>query len=165
MREAIILFSHGSLLCGAGQPLHALAERLRATEKLAQAQHTVLVEVGYLNYSEPSFDEAFDRCVGAGATRITVAPYFLVAGKFVKVDLPREIEKQRVRHPQVGVQIADAMRFHPLLADALLSCAERAAPPAAWRDILKTAPQFCRANPQCPLFGSEKCPATANDEG
>ena len=165
MREAIILFSHGSLLCGAGQPLHALAERLRATEKREGAEREKIVEIGYLNYSEPSFAEAFDRCVRAGATRITVVPYFLVAGKFVKVDLPREIEKQRARYPQVAVQVADAMRFHPLLADALLSCAERAAPPAAWRDILKTAPQFCRANPQCPLFGSEKCPATMNDEG
>ncbi len=165
MREAIILFSHGSLLCGAGQPLSALAERLRAAQTRNEPQHASLVEIGYLNYSKPSFAEAFDRCVQAGATRITVAPYFLVAGKFVQVDLPREIEKQRARHPQVEVQVADAMRFHPLLADALLSCAERAAPPAAWRDILKTAPQFCRANPQCPLFGSDKCPATANDEG
>lgn len=164
MREAIILFSHGSLLCGAGEPLRALAERLRGS--LAgpdDGRGTALVEVGYLNYGEPSFAEAFTRCIEAGATLITVVPYFLVAGKFVQVDLPREIEKQRASHPQIEVRAADAMRDHRALADALLSCAARAAPPATWRDILKTAPLFCRANPECPLYGSRQCPATVGD--
>lgn len=153
--EAIILFSHGSLLCGAGETLSALANRMR---ERGDAQ---IVEVGYLNYSEPSFAEAFARCVEAGASRITVVPYFLVAGKFVKVDLPREIAAVSARYPHIEVRLADAMRFHRGLADAILACAERAVVPAHWRDILNTAPQYCRANPQCPLYGTEKCPVGA----
>src|ERR687885_2787841 len=117
MSDAIILFSHGSLLCGAGETLRELAEHMRARGDAP------IVEVGYLNYSEPTFEAAFERCVAAGARRITVAPYFLVAGKFVKVDLPRKIEAARARHPEVEVRVADAMRFHPGLADAILACA------------------------------------------
>jgi len=120
-----------------------------------------MVEVGYLNYSEPLFPQTFARCVQAGAMRITVVPYFLVAGKFVKVDLPREIEAQRALFPQIEVAVGDAMKNHDALADALLSCASRKALPAQWRDLLNTAPQFCRANPECPLYSSPKCPATS----
>jgi len=54
--------------------------------------------------------------------------------------------------------VAQAMRDHPSLEVALLSCVERAAPPARWRDLLSTAPEFCQANPQCPLFPTPRCP-------
>src|SRR3712207_7781033 len=58
----------------------------------------------------------------------SIAPYFLVAGRFVRVDLPRKIAAARRQYPQIDVQVAEAMRFHPLLADALLACSERAVP-------------------------------------
>ena len=68
MRHAIILFSHGSLLCGAGETLRQLAERMQARGDADW------VRVGYLNYSEPAFEDTFARCVQDGATRITIAP-------------------------------------------------------------------------------------------
>lgn len=154
MSQAILLFSHGSVLCGAGENLSRIARRLE-NEGAAP-----IVEVGYLNYSEPAFETAFAKCVSRGATSITIMPYFLIAGKFVQVDLPPKIEAMRARFPQVRVLAAQAMTDHDALADALLACARRDKAPAAWRDILNVAPQFCRDNAQCPLHGSEKCPAT-----
>ncbi len=155
MSDAIILFSHGSLLCGAGETLRRLAEFMQARGDAP------LVEPGYLNYSEPKFEDAVAKCVAAGATRLVVAPYFLVAGKFVQVDLKPKIEVARAKYPRVEFHLAQAMKDHPALAEALISCAERAAPPARWRDILNIAPRFCRDNPDCPLHGTEKCPATS----
>jgi sirohydrochlorin cobaltochelatase len=149
--DAIILFSHGSLLCGAGETLAALAERMRA------CGDGVVIEVGYLNYSEPTFESAFERCVSAGATRIVIAPYFLVAGRFVRVDLPRKIAAARRQYPQIDVQVAEAMRFHPLLADALLACSERAVPVGQWRERLQEVREFCRAEASCPVYGSALC--------
>lgn len=156
-QDAIILFSHGSVLCGAGENLREIAERLRAS-----GNENRIVEIGYLNYSEPHFEDAFARCVEQGATRITVVPYFLVAGKFVKVDLPREIERVRQKYPNVEVQVADAMKDHLALGDALLDCARRAKPPGEWRNLWNNASQFCRANPQCPLWNTPRCPASQN---
>ena len=124
-----------------------------------------MVEVGYLNYSEPSFRGRLRQMRPAGMWRITIVPYFLVAGKFVTVDLAPKIEAMRTAHAAVEVRVADAMRFHPLLADAILACAERTAPPGAWREILQAAPQFCRADARCPLFGGPSCPATAGLNG
>ncbi|MBV9791751.1 MAG: hypothetical protein JOZ51_26400 [Chloroflexi bacterium] len=154
MSDAIILFSHGSVLCGAGQNLADLAVRLRERGVAS------IAEVGYLNYSEPRFIDTFRRCVEQGATHITVVPYFLVAGKFVKEDLPDVIATAQAEFPHVTVQVADAIRFHPLLADALLACADRARPPAEWRDTKAQVAAFCRANPRCPLYGTQDCPAT-----
>jgi sirohydrochlorin ferrochelatase len=158
MSDAIILFSHGSVLCGAGQNLFELARSMQARGDAP------IVEVGFLNYSEPPFMDAFRRCVEQGATSITVVPYFLVAGKFVKDDLPKQIERAQAAFPHVQVHVADAMRFHPLLADAIVACAERAQPPQFWRDTKAQVAQFCRANPRCPLYGSEDCPATRTSE-
>jgi sirohydrochlorin cobaltochelatase len=158
MSNAIILFSHGSVLCGAGQNLVELAMRLRERGVAS------IAEVGFLNYSEPRFLDTFRRCVEQGATRVTVVPYFLVAGKFVKEDLPDVIATAQAEFPHVEVQVAEAIRFHPLLADALIACAERARPPAAWRDTKAQVAAFCRAHPRCPLYGTEDCPATRSVE-
>lgn len=157
MTDAIILFSHGSVLCGAGETLRELAERMR------ERGDAPMVEVGYLNYSEPAFEATFERCVAAGARRITIAPYFLVAGKFVKVDLPRKIQAVIARHPEVEARVADAMRFHPGLADALLACAGRAVRPSEWRRTLETASQFCRVDERCPLYGTPTCKVTQKE--
>ena len=75
--KALLLFSHGSVLCGSERTLEDLAARLRARGAAP------IVEMGFLNYSKPLFATAFERCVQQGATEITVVPYFLVAGKFV----------------------------------------------------------------------------------
>lgn len=152
--NAILLFSHGSLLCGAGETLKRVAAHMKARGDAP------IVEPGYLNYSEPLFAEAVASCVAQGATRIVVAPYFLVAGKFVQVDLKPKIAAARANHPQVEFHLADAMKSHPALADAIVDCSRRVAPPTRWRDLINTAPQFCRDNPACPLHGTEKCPAT-----
>ena len=124
MMHAIILFSHGSVLCGAGENLFALARQME------------------------------DR----GAAKITIAPYFLVAGYFVGVALPPKIEAMRARFPDVEVVTAQALKTHELLAQAVLNCASRAQKPEKWRDILDDAPRFCIDNPACPLNGTPKCP-------
>lgn len=150
--EALILFSHGSVLCGAGETLRQHARRLRERGGYA------LVEVGFLNYSEPTFAEAAARCREAGAARIIVVPYFLVPGKFVKVDLPTQIAAVRERWPEMEFRIAPPIGFDARLADALLEQAAGARGSERWRDDLCRASDFCEADPQCPLYGTPRCP-------
>jgi sirohydrochlorin cobaltochelatase len=117
-----------------------------------------LVEVGYLNYSEPPFAQAVAKLVAAGVTRILVTPYFLVPGKFVKVDLPQAVEAARAAHPSVEFVLAEAIGYDERLADALIDSAQHAFGPAAWRDDLQRASAHCRPNPACPLYGTPACP-------
>jgi sirohydrochlorin ferrochelatase len=150
--EALILFSHGSVLCGAGETLREHAARLKTGGGYA------LVEVGFLNYTEPTFAEAAARCHEAGATGITVVPYFLVPGKFVKVDLPAQIAEVRQRWPEMEFRVAPPIGFDTRLADALLELAAGARTSERWRDDYQRASDFCEADPRCPLYGTPRCP-------
>ncbi|HEY0140812.1 MAG TPA: CbiX/SirB N-terminal domain-containing protein [Thermoanaerobaculia bacterium] len=153
--DAILLFSHGSVLCGAERNLLAVAERMRARGDAP------VVEVGFLNYIEPLFATAVRRCVDAGATRVRIAPYFLIAGKFVVQDLPAAIAAVREEHPAVEFSVAEVIGFHPALAEAIVSSAENARPTSAWRGELAASAEWCRENPKCPLHGSAGCKGSA----
>jgi sirohydrochlorin ferrochelatase len=150
MTDAVILFSHGSLLCGAGEALDAHAARLRA--------QWPLVEVGYLNYSEPTFAEAVAKCEAEGASRVIVVPFFLVPGYFVTKSLPEHLAQAKSDFPQVEFIVADAIGFDERLADALIEAAEQPLGPEEWRDDLTAAARGCRARPDCPLYGTPNCP-------
>jgi sirohydrochlorin cobaltochelatase len=151
--DAILIFSHGSVLCGAEQNLLALAQRMRERGDAA------IVEVGFLNYTEPSFETAVQRCAGLGATRILIAPYFLIAGKFVVQDLPRHIETAKEAHPGIEFVTADAIGFHDAMADAILASALTARDPGAWLDAIVSNEEWCRENHKCPMYGSTRCKA------
>ncbi len=150
--EALILFSHGSLLCGAGEALEAHAARMRAGGAYS------LVEVGYMNYSEPTFAQAVARCRAAGANKIRVLPFFLVPGYFVTTTLPQHIARAREEFPDLTFTVADALGADERLADALLDSARAPLPPGEWRGDLASAARGCRARPDCPLYATPNCP-------
>jgi len=150
--NALILFSHGSLLCGAGEALDAHAERLRQTGKWG------MVAVGYMNYSEPTFAEAVAECRARDAAQITVVPFFLVPGYFVTQTLPEHLAAARKAYPDITFIVADALGFDSILADALIASAQSPLGPDQWRDDLTSAARGCRARPDCPLYGTPNCP-------
>jgi len=152
--NALILFSHGSLLCGAGNSLYDHADRLRKLDEFE------IVEAAYLNYSEPRFLSVVEKCVQAKAGRIVVLPYFLVPGKFVSEDLPKKVAEARVSFPQVEFIVAEPIGFDERLADSILELAGDAAGPERWREILQRAPEYCISDPRCPLFETRACPKT-----
>ncbi len=150
--DALILFSHGSLLCGAGEALDAHAERLRRTGDWPW------VGVGYMNYSEPTFAQAVADAVSSGATRIVVLPFFLVPGYFVTQTLPQQLEAVKADYPQLEFVVADALGYDVSLADALIASALDPLGPDRWRDDLTAAARGCRARPDCPLYATPNCP-------
>lgn len=146
------MFSHGSLLCGAGEALDAHAARLRESGEFG------IVAVGYMNYSEPTFAQAVAKCEAAGATRIIVLPFFLVPGFFVTKTLPEHMAKAQADFPALTFTVADAIGFDERLADAVLDAAQHPLGPGEWRDDLQAAARGCRARPDCPLYGTLDCP-------
>ena len=150
--NALILFSHGSLLCGAGEALDVHAARLRRTGEWGR------VAVGYLNYSAPTFAESVADCAAQGATQILVLPFFLVPGYFVTKALPECLEAARAAHPDLEFTVAKAIGFDAGLADALVASAQDPLDPDEWRDDLTAAARGCRARPDCPLYATPNCP-------
>jgi len=152
--DAIILFSHGSVLCGAEQNLLQIAQ---AMELRGDAP---TVRVGFLNYSEPTFESAIEACVARGAHTIHVAPYFLVEGKFVKEELPSRITEARKLYPRVDVRIGRAIVDDVRLAAAILEASRDPKDTTFWRESGAQAELFCRDSPKCPRNGTPECPAT-----
>jgi sirohydrochlorin ferrochelatase len=128
--DAVILFSHGSLLCGAGEARDTHAEGLHNSGKWP------IIEVGYMNYSEPTFLSAVRSCVDHHATAITVVPYFFIPGYFVKTRLPQRIAQAQELFPDLVFQIAHALGYAVRLADAILESAATPIGPNGWRDDL-----------------------------
>lgn len=149
--QGIILLSHGSVLCGAERNLLELAARMR------DRGDAPIIEAAFLNYTEPGLAAAVERCVEQGATRIVVAPYFLIAGKFVIEDLPATIDRVRLQHPGMTFEMAGVIGFHPLLADAVLASARGAQRPEDWNLAGGDTRAWCREQRKCPLYGSEAC--------
>jgi sirohydrochlorin cobaltochelatase len=151
--KAVILFSHGSTLCGAGTALEEHAERLRA--------NFAMVEVGYMNYSSPTFEDAVENLTAAGATDITVVPFFLVPGYFVSKSLPDRVNAVRPLYPLVTFTIADPLGADPLLADAVIDSALHPLGEDQWREGLQTAARLCRFRADCPAYGTHDCLPTS----
>ncbi len=118
--RAILLVGHGSLRTGSGAAMIRLAARARA------AGVAPIAGAGFLNYSRPTFAEALARCVAQGAAEVVVQPYFLVPGKFVRVDLPRVLKTSQAAHPTVVLRLAEPFGDHPALAELALKRAAEA---------------------------------------
>jgi sirohydrochlorin ferrochelatase len=154
--QGILLFSHGSLLCGASKALDEHADRLRT--RFAP----IPVEIGFLNYSEPSFERGVQRLAELGATEIVIVPYFLVAGYFVSHSLPEVLVPVRAQFPTIEFTIAEALGADEHLADGLIEAARSASPrPEVWRDVYADAAASCLDRADCPIYGTPSCPATA----
>jgi sirohydrochlorin ferrochelatase len=147
---ALIIYSHGSVLCGAGEALDAHVTRL----KLAFDW----VNIGYLNYSEPRFAETAEAAIAAGATTIIVVPYLLISGYFVQKALPEILNPIKEAHPNIEFIVAEALNVDTLLADAVIEAAKTGVGTTHWDDRLLHVQQSCRPHVDCPFYGTHQCP-------
>ncbi len=117
-----------------------------------------MVEPGYLNYSIPPVEEAVRRCVEAGATTIVIAPYFLVAGKFVIEDLPPRLESVIPLFPQINFVVTRALEDSEDMPPAIEQVLVTAEDPKKWqRRAIEKARSQCELRKDCPLYGSPMC--------
>ena len=61
------------------------------------------VATAFLELAEPSIPQAIDDAVKAGATRLTIMPYFLSAGRHVEEDVPAIINTAIKRYPHTDI--------------------------------------------------------------
>lgn len=118
--QAVMLVGHGSLRRGSGASMIRLAARLR------QVGITTIAQAAFLNYSRPSVAEGIARCVARGAHEITVVPYFLVPGYFVKQTLPLLLQACRNQYPGVMIRQTEPLGDHPALARLVMQRAVEA---------------------------------------
>ncbi len=89
--SALLLFAHGSSDPGWAAPFVKLKTAIQVREPGR------IVELAFLERTQPSFDEAVAILQKQGVSEITVAPIFLAIGGHMRKDLPALIETTRQR--------------------------------------------------------------------
>jgi sirohydrochlorin cobaltochelatase len=117
--RALILLAHGSRDPNWIEPFSRLRRRVAALAGEA------LVLLAYLEHAEPSFVEATDVVIGAGATDIVVVPLFLGPGLHVRTDVPRLVDEAAARHPNVKWTLKPFVGDSPEVLDAIANHALR----------------------------------------
>lgn len=110
MPDGLLLVAHGSRSAAGQREMEELTALVAAA-----APADVLVDMGYLELSEPPAGLALDRLVSAGADEIAVVPLMLLAAGHSKSDVPAVVLEGRARHPLVALHYA-----RPLGVDAAL---------------------------------------------
>lgn len=116
MKQALILFAHGSRDAQWAQPFEALR---------AQLAPRYDVELAYLELIAPTLDEAVARLAARGARQVRVVPVFLGQGAHLKRDLPALAAATRVRHPQLEITLEPAIGEQPAIIEALAAAIAR----------------------------------------
>jgi sirohydrochlorin cobaltochelatase len=102
MREALVLFAHGSRDPSWADPFRAIQHQVSAKKP------AVTIELAFLQLMEPGLVEVVDRLVGSGHTRLTVAPLFMAEGAHLKRDLAELMTTLEQRHPRIELRLLPA---------------------------------------------------------
>lgn len=120
---AIILFGHG-----ARDPEWAGPMR-RVRERLLDIAPETRVELAFMEFMNPTLDEAVDAAVAGGARAVTVVPMFLAQGGHLKRDVPLLVDAARRRHAGTSFTLAPAIGEDEgvlaAMAAAALACATK----------------------------------------
>jgi sirohydrochlorin ferrochelatase len=99
-RQVILVLGHGSRRGsstdnGIREIAHRLQERFPAK---------LLIRPTFFEFLSPSLPESVEQAVAEGRTEIAVIPYFLFAGKEIKLEIPEQLEQLRQRFPQATIR-------------------------------------------------------------
>ncbi len=99
--RALLIVAHGSRRKDSNDEVRRLAERIN--ENSGPAFH--LVACSFLEISSPQVDSAVSDLIDNGATDITILPYFLAAGTHVATGIPRAVEEEKNKYPNIHFEI------------------------------------------------------------
>ncbi|OHC68364.1 MAG: hypothetical protein A2045_09270 [Rhodocyclales bacterium GWA2_65_20] len=115
--NAIVLFGHGARNAAYVEPFHRIRDAMLARAPQAQ------VEIGFLELSQPTLEEAIDKLVARGEKQIRIVPIFFAPGRHVLKDLPERAAAAMDRHPDLEIEISAAVGQSPEVIAAMASFA------------------------------------------
>jgi sirohydrochlorin ferrochelatase len=109
--NSLLLVAHGSRREASNEEIRALTESLRHKDGIGCA---------FLELAEPSIPDGIRACIARGATRVTVFPYFLSAGRHVASDIPDEVNSVVEDYPDIEITIAPYLGAAGAMGDLIL---------------------------------------------
>ncbi|CAM9579273.1 unnamed protein product [Ectocarpus sp. 6 AP-2014] len=126
-RVGVIVCDHGSRRVNANTMLFEVAERYGSFSGFE------IVEAAHMELAEPSIEEAFDRCVAAGAQKVVLHPFFLSPGRHVTSDIPALMVAAAKRHPGVGWVVSEPLGLQELMPRVMHAAVSESVAGGAWR--------------------------------
>ena len=120
MAVALVLFAHGSRDRDWARPFQQLADTLR--RKLDGP-----VELAYLEFMQPTLEQAIAALARKGVDAIRVVPVFLGQGGHLKEDLPRLAASARNKFPQMKIELEPAIGEQASVIEAIAAAIARGA--------------------------------------
>lgn len=93
--EGLLLVGHGSHCKISAAQMHTIGDHVAA------ALPDVIVEVGFLEMTDPPAGIVLDEMVARGCRRVVILPLMLLAAGHSKSDVPAIVLEGRERHPEV----------------------------------------------------------------
>jgi sirohydrochlorin cobaltochelatase len=93
----VLLVGHGSRSRLGAAQMHRLADLVAA------ARPGTIIELGFLELSDPPAGEVLDDLIARGCRRIVVLPLLLLGAGHAKSDVPAVVVEGRQRHPSVAI--------------------------------------------------------------
>jgi len=112
--NAILYICHGSRVKEASDQATSFVQQVM------RKMDVPIQELAFLELSQPSISEGFERCVMKGATKIIVVPVLLLTAAHAKKDIPEELTLQQSRYPNVEVKIGNPIGVNERMNDILL---------------------------------------------
>jgi len=116
----LVLFAHGSRDSDWARPFQRLADTLR--KKLAGP-----VELAYLEFMQPTLEQAITALTRNGVDAIRVVPVFLGQGGHLKEDLPKLIAAAQKKHSRVSIHLEPAIGEQASVIEAIAAAIARGA--------------------------------------
>lgn len=117
--DAILLFAHGSRVPDLRDEL---AQQIQLIREISGYR---IVEMSFLEITEPDMMGGAKRCVEQGARKIRIVPYLLNMGNHVRRDLPEKVKEVQEAFPGVEITVSRHLGVDPLLAELVIKRAER----------------------------------------
>lgn len=117
--RALVIVDHGSRQPEAHAHLEWIAEQVR------QRNTELRVYVAHMELASPSLEDAIDACAQDGIREVAVHPLFLVPGRHLVRDIPTLIERAAAKHPDLRIELLDALGTQSAIAELILHTFER----------------------------------------
>jgi sirohydrochlorin ferrochelatase len=119
--NTLLLVAHGSRREASNDEVRNLAKTMQrhAGNRFSD------IDCAFLELAEPSIPDGIRQCIERGATRVTVFPYFLAAGRHVSTDIPAEVSKISGRYPETEITIATHLGASGAMSELILDQAGR----------------------------------------
>ncbi|WP_395156120.1 sirohydrochlorin chelatase [Ilumatobacter sp.] len=109
--EGLLIVGHGSKCMISAAQMHEIGD-------MAAAAHPDrIVEVGFLEMTDPPAAQVLDEMIARGCRRIVVLPFMLLGASHAKSDVPAIVVEGRLRHPQVDLRFGSPLGVVPELVE------------------------------------------------